>query len=185
MKNIALLGGSFNPAHQGHLNISIYSKEKIKFIDEIWWIITPHNPLKKTEDFLDLTERVNQAKKICQNYDFIKIKLLEEETNNYTISLLKKILAKDKKFFWLMGADNLANFHLWKNWQEIANLINIIVFPREDFLTNLKNMIFYKNFADFLIKDVNLLKNKKPPYWFITDMKKNFISATKIRNKHK
>ena len=182
MAIIGLLGGSFNPAHIGHIQISSYAKKQLK-LDELWWIITPHNPNKNKSDLRPLEERMQYAKQIDKP-DYIRVKTLEEDgENNYSSLLIKKLRKEYKhdKLIWLMGADNLESFHLWYNWQDIIKMINIAVFPRNNALEHPN--ILQKEYSQYFISPdkASLLRYKNPPYWTILKMKKINISATEIR----
>ncbi len=182
--NIGILGGSFNPCHNGHIYISKNAIKELK-LDEIWWVITPLNPLKKKTDLASVKNRVLNAKKI-QKPDFIKVKLFEKQNEqNYSIDLIRNIKEKNNsdRFIWLMGADNLVNFARWKSYQDIIKEINIAVFPRENYLE--KENILNRDYNNYFLesKFASLLKDKNPPYWTIIKMDKIDISATEIRNK--
>ena len=130
MKNIGLLGGSFDPPHKGHLYISLEAK-KILRLDEIWWLVTPQNPLKINKP-ASYSERLRNCKTIVRNQP-IKVKEIEKKINSkYSYQTIKYINKhyKNLNFFWLMGADNLINFHKWQNAHRIFNEIPIVVFRR-------------------------------------------------------
>ena len=182
--NIGLLGGSFNPCHNGHIHIAKNALKELE-LDEIWWVITPLNPLKKKTDLADIQNRVLNAKKI-QKPDFIKVKLFEKPNEqNYSINLIRDIKKKYNfdSFIWLMGADNLVDFTKWKSYQDFIKEINIAIFPRENYLEeeNILNIDYHNYFLES--KFASLLKDKNPPCWTIIKMDKIDISATKIRNK--
>ena len=127
MKKIGLLGGSFDPPHKGHLFISLEAKKILK-LDEVWWLVTPKNPLKISEP-ASYGERVDNCKKITRNFP-IKIQEIEKKIHSdYSYRTINYILKhyNSIKFFWLMGADNLINFHKWEKWQKIFNNMSIVV----------------------------------------------------------
>ena len=162
MKNIGLLGGSFDPPHKGHLYISLEAKKILK-LDDIWWLVTPQNPLKVNRP-ASYSERIKNCKLIIKNQP-IKIKEIEKKINSkfsyQTIKYLNKHY-KNINFFWLMGADNLINFHKWQNADKIFSKIPIVVFRRYGYNNKaLKSYTsnFYKNFR---INNNNLhIKNFK------------------------
>ena len=145
-KKIGILGGSFDPAHKGHLKISIEAKKKVK-ISKIIWAITKKNPFKSKNHF-SLMKRIALSKKITKNYNFISIKFYEEKIkSNKTIDLVNYIKKKYNKseIFFLMGADNLISFHRWHKWKEISSKCKIIVFDRTNYKSkSLKSMAFRK-----------------------------------------
>ena len=127
IKKIGILGGSFDPAHKGHVEISIEAKKRYK-LNEIIWAVTKKNPYK-SKSSLDLTERINFSKKINYKYKFIKVRFYENIIkSNRTIDLIKYIKRKNKisKIYFIMGADNLINFHKWKNYNLISSICNIL-----------------------------------------------------------
>ena len=130
MKNIGLLGGSFDPPHKGHLYISLEAKKILK-LDEIWWLVTPQNPLKINQP-ASYKDRVKNCKLIAKKHP-IKIKEIEKKINSrFSYETIKYLNGhyKNIKFFWLMGADNLINFHKWQNAKKIFQEIPIVVFRR-------------------------------------------------------
>ena len=127
---IGILGGTFDPAHKGHLEISKQAK-KIFELKDIIWAITKKNPLKN-ESKSNLKSRTQFAKKLIGKNNYIKVRFYEEKIkSNRTIDLIKHI-NKDKKFeiYFIIGADNLINFHKWYKWKSIIKICNILVFDR-------------------------------------------------------
>jgi len=183
MKNIGLLGGSFDPPHKGHLYISLEAK-KILNLDEIWWLVTPQNPLKINKP-ASYKERVRNSRLITKNQP-IKIKEIEKKINSkYSYQTIKYLNThyKNIKFVWLMGADNLINFHKWQNAFKIFNEIPIVVFRRYGYNEKaLKSYTsnFYKNFK-INDKNINIESFYKLPAWTIIPNKEIKISSTEIR----
>ena len=141
---IGILGGSFDPAHKGHLAISKEAKKKFK-LKKIIWAITEKNPFKKKSE-IDLFDRIRYCKKIVKNYPFIKINFYENKIkSNKTIDLIN-YLAKDKEneIYFLMGADNLVNFHKWHKWKAISQKSKIIVFDRHGYKKKSLNSMTFK-----------------------------------------
>ena len=183
MKNIGLLGGSFDTPHKGHLYISLEAK-KILNLDDIWWLVTPQNPLKVNQP-ASYSERIKNCKLIIKNKP-IKIKEIEKKINSkfsyQTIKYLNNHY-KNINFFWLMGADNLINFHKWQNADKIFNEIPIVVFRRYGYnnkalKSNTSN--FYKNFK-LSNKNLHVINFKQLPAWTIIKNKEIRISSTEIR----
>ena len=144
---IGVLGGSFDPAHKGHLAISIEAKKKFK-LKKILWAITKQNPFKK-ESRTDLQARIKKCKKIIGKKSYIKVKFYEDIIrSNKTIDLINYLL-KDKKnkIYFLMGADNLINFHKWNKWNVIANKCNILVFDRHGYKKKSLNSVTFRSLS--------------------------------------
>ena len=142
---IGVLGGSFDPAHKGHLEISKQAKKLFK-LKKIIWAITKQNPLK-IKNMSSIKSRMKFAKKLINKNIFINIKFYEEKiSSNKTFDLIK-YLCKNKKFeiFFIMGADNLINFHKWYKWKSIIKKCSILVFDRRGYKTkSLKSITFKK-----------------------------------------
>jgi nicotinate-nucleotide adenylyltransferase len=127
---IGILGGTFDPAHKGHLEISKQAKKRFG-LKNVIWAITKRNPLKN-ESKSNLISRMQFAKKMIGKNNYIKVKFYEEKIgSNRTIDLIKH-LTKEKKseIYFIMGADNLINFHKWYKWKSIVKKCNILVFDR-------------------------------------------------------
>ncbi|MCT2557824.1 nicotinate-nucleotide adenylyltransferase [Tsuneonella sp. YG55] len=126
-----LLGGSFNPAHRGHRRISLAAIDRLG-LNSVWWLVSPGNPLKSGRDMASLPVRVASAKAAARRAP-IRVTAIERELGTrYTIDTLRALLRRypRRRFVWIMGADNLAQFHRWKDWRAIARLVPIAVFAR-------------------------------------------------------
>ena len=166
IKKIGILGGTFDPAHKGHVKISIEAKKRHK-LDEVIWAVTKKNPYKSKSAY-SLSERIKYAKKINYKNKFIKVKFFENIIkSNRTIDLLKYIKSKNKisKIYFIMGADNLINFHKWKNSNLISSICSILVFDRNGYKAkSLKSLGFKKynkkNLEFIKFKKVNISSSK-------------------------
>ena len=142
---IGILGGTFDPAHKGHLEISVQAKKKFE-LKNIIWAITKQNPFKN-ESSTNLRSRIKFAKKLIGKNDYIKVKFYEDKiASNRTIDLIR-YLKKDKKLeiYFIMGADNLINFHKWYKWKSIIKECGILVFDRRGYKSkSLKSVTFNK-----------------------------------------
>ena len=146
-KKIGILGGTFDPAHNGHIEISKIAKKKFK-LDKIIWCITNQNQFKKKIK-LSLLKRIKYAKKINLKNKFIKIKYFEKKIKSRkTIDLINfiKKYEKTNSLYFIMGADNLINFHKWHKWQEIFNECKILVFDRKGYKHRSMKSLTYKKF---------------------------------------
>ena len=142
---IGILGGSFNPAHRGHLAISKKAAKKYK-LKNIIWAITLKNPLKRKSN-VDINTRIESCKKIIQSSRLIKIRYYEDIIkSNKTIDLINYIKKNtNSEIYFLMGADNLVNFHKWHKWKTISKRCKIIVFDRYGYKKKSLNSISYKS----------------------------------------
>jgi nicotinate-nucleotide adenylyltransferase len=131
---IGLLGGSFDPAHAGHRAISLVALRSLG-LDQVWWLVSPHNPLKPDGPSADLGRRIRRARRVA-NHPRIKVTGIEAVLGTrYTADTLKKLAPRlaGVDVVWLMGADSLADFHRWDRWQSIAATTPMAVFNRPGF----------------------------------------------------
>ena len=164
---IGILGGSFNPAHKGHLAISKEAKKRFK-LEKIIWAVTKKNPLK-AESKTPISKKIKDCKKIIGMNSFIKVKFYENIIkSNKTIDLINYIKKnKNIEIFFLMGADSLILFHKWYKWQKISSKCHILVFDRT-------------NYKSKSLKSVAFKKLSKKRLEFIKFKKVN-ISSSKLR----
>jgi nicotinate-nucleotide adenylyltransferase len=128
---VGLLGGSFNPAHGGHRRISLFVKDALG-LDEVWWLVSPGNVLKPVEGMAPLPVRFSSAQMQARRSP-IRVTAIERELGTrYTVDTLRALVCRYPKvrFVWIMGADNLAQFHRWKHWRAIARTMPIAVVAR-------------------------------------------------------
>jgi nicotinate-nucleotide adenylyltransferase len=131
MKRIGLLGGSFNPAHGGHRNLSRTALRALQ-LDEVWWLVSPGNPLKDRRDMAPLGARFASAADMARRLP-VRVTVIERQLGTlYTVDTVRALRRRmgGHSFIWLMGADNLAQFHLWREWRTIARLVPIAVVER-------------------------------------------------------
>ena len=170
-KYIGILGGSFDPAHKGHLGISKIAFKKLK-LKKIYWVITKRNPFKKNT-FYSLDERIKYAKKISRTQKKIQAIYLENIVkSSRTIDMINYFMRKKnfKYIYFIIGSDNLIRFHKWKSWKKIVKLVKLIVFSRRGYDKKGMKSIVVKNFKNKII----FIKNKH-----IT------ISSTQLKNQTK
>ena len=183
MKQIGLLGGSFDPPHRGHIYISLEAK-KILSLDEIWWIVTPKNPLKISTP-ASYEQRVNNCKKIVKNQPILINEIENKIKSRYTYQTLTYLLNhyQNIKFYWLMGADNLIHFNKWQKWQQIFNKISIVIFKRHGYNCDALKSVATKTFSKFCINEKYLNQQKFIifPSWAIINNKEIKISSSEIR----
>jgi nicotinate-nucleotide adenylyltransferase len=131
MTTIGLLGGSFNPAHRGHRQLSIHAARKLG-LTEIWWLVSPGNPLKPERGMASLQARFASARRAARGLP-IRVTAIEREFGTrYTVDTLRRLRRRfpERQFVWLMGGDNLAQFHKWRDWRKIAAQVPIAVIAR-------------------------------------------------------
>ena len=158
-KKIGILGVTFDPAHIGHIKISREAKKKFK-LDYVIWAITKKNPFKNKSK-LNLNSRIKYAKKITKKEKFIKIEFYENKIkSNKTINLINYFKKINKKLdiYFIMGADNLINFHKWHKWKSILQKCSILVFDRQGYKTKSLKSITFKHLNQ---KSLEFVKFKK------------------------
>lgn len=185
-RRIGILGGSFNPAHAGHLRISLHALRALD-LDEIWWLVSPQNPLKSADNMAPLQARMQSARNAAKNAR-IRVRALESQFGTqYTVDTLQALRQKfpRARFVWIMGSDNLENFHGWKDWEKITALIPIAVLHRDPPGINSLQSVAAKKMAGSRLSSRlrNSLALEKPPAWiYIKDIAAAH-SSTAIRAK--
>lgn len=183
---IGLLGGSFNPAHAGHKLISTIAIKRLK-LDYVWWIVTPGNPLKDNRALPPQLTRMAQSQKLA-NHPRIKITGFESQIQTrytYDTIMYLKRHCKNVKFVWLMGADNLSQFHHWRNWRNIANQMPIAVIDRPNSTLRSMHSKAALNLQKFRIseRDASVLVRRKAPAWVYLHEQRSPLSSTILRKR--
>jgi nicotinate-nucleotide adenylyltransferase len=132
MRRIGLLGGSFNPAHEGHRQLSLAAIDALG-LDELWWLVSPGNPLKEgASDMAPYEARLASAEDMAEGTAIRASDYELRSGTRYTIDTLRALIRDfpEDRFVWLMGTDAVADFHRWKDWREIAQLLPIALLPR-------------------------------------------------------
>ena len=182
---IGLLGGSFNPPHVAHRAISLFAIKRLK-LDRVWWLVTPGNPLKDQGALHDLEERMVAARKMA-NDPRIDVSCLESVIRTrYTVDTITYLRrrASGLRFVWIMGADNLAQFHRWQNWRRIAAEVPIAVIDRPPQSFRALAAPAAQALAHYRLPEnqAGRLADQRAPAWvFLTGMKLN-LSSTGLRN---
>ena len=131
MKRVGLLGGSFNPAHRGHRRMSLAALDALG-LDEVWWLVSPGNPLKPAEGMAPYAARLASAR-VQARHSRIKVSVVEARAGTrFTVDTLALLVRRwpGTHFVWLMGEDTLPDFHRWKKWRKLATLVPIAVLSR-------------------------------------------------------
>jgi nicotinate-nucleotide adenylyltransferase len=182
---IGLLGGSFNPPHVAHRAISLFAIKRLK-LDRVWWLVTPGNPLKDQGGLHDLNARSEAARKMA-NDPRIDVSCLESVIGTrYTVDTISYLRrrASGLRFVWIMGADNLAQFHRWQNWRRIASEVPIAVIDRPPQSFRALAAPAAQALARYRLPEnqAGRLADQRAPAWvFLTGMKLN-LSSTGLRN---
>jgi nicotinate-nucleotide adenylyltransferase len=182
---VGLLGGSFNPPHAAHRAISLFALKRLK-LDRVWWLVTPGNPLKDHDGLRDLDARAEAARKMAGD-PRIDVSCLESVIRTrYTVDTISYLRrrASGLRFVWIMGADNLAQFHRWQNWRRIASEVPIAVIDRPPQSFRALAAPAALALARYRLPEnqAGRLADQHTPAWvFLTGMKLN-LSSTGLRN---
>ncbi|MET0968099.1 MAG: nicotinate-nucleotide adenylyltransferase [Tardiphaga sp.] len=182
---IGLLGGSFNPPHAAHRAISLFALKRLQ-LDRVWWLVSPGNPLKDRSNLHDLAERAAAAA-VVADHPRIDITCLETAIGTrYTVDTITHLRRRcsDARYVWIMGADNLAQFHRWENWQRIAAEVPLAVVDRPPQSFQGLASTAAQALGRYRIpeREAGSLADMKPPAWvFLTGLKLN-LSSTGLRN---
>jgi nicotinate-nucleotide adenylyltransferase len=183
-RRVGLLGGSFNPAHEGHLHVSREALKRLG-LDEIWWLVAPQNPLKPTTGMGKLSDRIAAAKAVAKHDRRISVLDLETRLGtHFTADTLAQLQTRWPRidFVWLMGADNLAQIRHWKDWQAIFARVPIAVFARPTYCQKALAGLAAQRFSRArVIRETQRFSEFEPPAWMFLPVKLDFHSATSIR----
>ena len=181
---IGLLGGSFNPAHDGHVYISAVARARLR-LDQVWWLVSPQNPLKARDGMKPLAERMRLARALGLPH-FIRVTDLESRLGTtFTADTLGRLHGRypGQHFVWLMGADNLAQIHRWKRWHEIFMKTPIAVIDRPTYANRSLSAPGAMRFAASRqpAEAVSSLPGRHAPAWCFLHVRTHPASATAIR----
>ena len=179
---IGLLGGSFNPAHSGHLYVSETALKQLK-LDSVWWLVSPGNPLKSSIGMAPLHDRLREARMMARHPRILVMDIERALHTHYTIDTIRRLQKRfpRTKFVWLMGSDNLENFHQWRSWPEIVRRLPIAVVTRPGSAISALHAIPTTRFCRARRSRCDLA-SARPPAIAILDGPRNPQSATAIRN---
>jgi nicotinate-nucleotide adenylyltransferase len=183
-QNIGLIGGSFDPPHEGHMHVAKWALRSLP-LDKLWWVVSKRNPLKK-QSTTDFKNRIKITQKLVKQPKMLVTDLEAVFDTEFTVDFLSKVKSEYPKgnFIWIMGADGLNNFHEWKHWEKIFEMIPIAIFARpnySDFLTTVAGKKYSKNLLPE--NRSNQLMQCKAPAWAFFDIPLKNISSTEIRNR--
>jgi nicotinate-nucleotide adenylyltransferase len=178
---IGLLGGSFNPAHEGHLHVSEVALKRLG-LDYVWWLVTPQNPLKSRAGMAPLSERVWAARCVAHHPRIVVMDIEHDFRTHYSYDTLRALMKRfpQVKFTWLMGSDNLNIFRRWHRWADMAALVPIAVIQRPGTVMAALSAKPIQRFGQ--ARAERGLWDAKLPAIAIIDGKRNAQSATAIRN---
>lgn len=183
---VGLLGGSFNPAHEGHRHISVLAMQHLQ-LDAVWWLVSPQNPLKSASGMASQQDRVASALRVA-NHPNIHVTDIESDLRTrYTVDTVARLQQHfaETRFVWLMGSDNLRQFHRWKNWQKLFEQLPICVIarpPSGDILRASTASAYARRFT-LPAHMASTLPEQQPPAMVVLPTPLNDLSSTAIRAK--
>ncbi len=184
-RRVGLFGGSFNPAHEGHLYISEQALDLLA-LDEVWWLVSPQNPLKAETDMAPFAERMALAEQVAVTDPRIRVSDFEVQAGTrYTIDTITALKARhpDIDFVWMLGADNLRQMPKWKGWRRIFHSLPIAVFPRAPYSLRALRGRAARRFARAEVPQAHAerLAAMRPPSWVMLRVPLHGQSATRLR----
>jgi nicotinate-nucleotide adenylyltransferase len=187
MIRTGLLGGSFNPAHPGHRHVSLQAMKKLG-LHELWWLVSPGNPLKSgAKDMASQLDRMKSAQVLTRRSRIKPTAIESQLGTRYTIDTLRKIIRKypKRRFIWLMGGDNLAQFHQWRDWRSIARLLPIAVLTRPGYTDKARTSRAAGDLRRFVRREgqSNLWTRWRPPALVLLHFRPDPSSATAVRRR--
>lgn len=182
---VGLFGGSFNPPHGGHALVAETALRRLR-LDQLWWIVTPGNPLKNHNELMPLAERIALSEK-CTTDPRIKVTAFEAGHHiRFTADTIDMVLSRNRgvDFVWIMGADSLRDFHRWERWRHIARTVPIAVIDRPGATLAFLSSTMAKSFDRARVdeNDAPILARTKPPAWTFIHGPRSLLSSTEIRN---
>jgi nicotinate-nucleotide adenylyltransferase len=185
-RRIGLFGGSFNPAHAGHVAVSEEALKRLQ-LDEVWWMVSPQNPLKPSADTADFKERLAHARALATHPRMWVTGLeakLGTRTTAQTFEALRPMFELGQ-FVWIMGADSFAGLHKWNEWREIPATLPLAVFARPGWSLKALGSPAATLLASHRLdsSDAPLLAGMRPPAWVFLNMPLRYESSTEIRNR--
>jgi nicotinate-nucleotide adenylyltransferase len=182
---VGLFGGSFNPPHAGHALVAEIAMRRLR-LDQLWWMVTPGNPLKNARELAPLAERIRRSEAIARD-PRMKVTAFEASYHvRYTADTLALIKARNPgvDFVWIMGADNLRDFHQWQRWREIVMTFPIAVIDRPGSTLSFLSSVVAKTFGYARVdeSDAPLLARMQAPAWTFIHGRRSLLSSTAIRN---
>jgi nicotinate-nucleotide adenylyltransferase len=181
---IGLFGGTFNPPHEAHRAASLLALKRLG-LDRIWWLVTPGNPLKENRALPPLERRIIESRKMA-SHPSIEVSGIEAVLGTrFTYDTVKKLQARFPKvhFVFIIGADNLAGFHRWKNWRALADMIPICIVDRPDYDLSALATPAASSLARVRVdeSDGAILSLLAPPAWVFLHGLKSQLSSTALR----
>jgi nicotinate-nucleotide adenylyltransferase len=187
-RHIGLLGGSFNPAHRGHLHISLEALKRLD-LDEVWWLVAPQNPLKPVQGMAAFETRLASARRLVRHPRIAVTDLEARLGTRYTADTLAELRRRFPRcrFVWLMGADSLAQIRHWERWRGVFRLAAVAVFDRPTYCLRALAELAARRFKRQRkpSRNARRLAEMEPPVWALFRIPLDASSATALRARHR
>jgi len=181
---VGLFGGSFNPPHAGHALVAEIALRRLA-LDQLWWIVTPGNPLKSTRELAPLSERLRLSEAMARDPRIEVTAFEAKHHTRYTADTLALVRARNPgvNFVWVMGADNLRDFHRWQRWRQIATTFPIAVIDRPGATLSFLSSVVAKTFDYARVDEIDAprLARMKAPAWTFIHGPRSSLSSSAIR----
>jgi nicotinate-nucleotide adenylyltransferase len=181
---IGLLGGSFNPAHAAHRQISLAALKRLR-LDQVWWLVSPSNPLKAKTKTPDIETRIAVAREVARHPKIVVTGFEAGRNSAYTVDTIRFLKRRypSVKFVWLMGADNLVSFHRWRSWETLFRLVPIAVLDRPGYRLKARASRAAQHFASAALDETDApgLPGMEPPAWAFLTLPLSSLSSTRLR----
>jgi nicotinate-nucleotide adenylyltransferase len=183
---VGLFGGSFNPAHEGHLHVAEAALERLR-LDRLVWLVSPQNPLKAGEETMTLRARMDGVRRLARDPRMVVSDFESRAGSPYTIDTIRTLQAAfpDVDFVWVMGSDNLKGFHRWRDWRAITRSLPIAVVARPGSALAGRHSIFGRRLAGHEIDERHAarLPDVSAPAWCLIHAGWNHASSTALRSR--
>ena len=184
-QRIGLFGGSFNPAHRGHVMVALFALKRLE-LDQVWWLVSPQNPLKDPNETGEYATRFAATRAIATDPRFV-VTDIEKQGNCHNTAETLRLLApamSQAHFVWIMGADSLKDFHRWHDWTTIAHTLPLAILARPGYSIRALGSKTALRFANARVpaQDAKTLVTRKAPAWTFMSMPLRPESSTAIRH---
>jgi nicotinate-nucleotide adenylyltransferase len=181
---IGLFGGSFNPVHDGHVHVAREAKRRLG-LDRVWWLVSPQNPLKDAHETEDYDRRLAAVRAAADAPGFVVSDLERRMGVRYSVEVVAALRARHPRvrFAWIMGADNLASFHRWRDWTGIMAMVPVAVVARPGDALHARSSLAAQRFRDARVDPAHasVLVEMRPPAWLYLTARLNPASSSELR----
>jgi nicotinate-nucleotide adenylyltransferase len=187
-QRIGLFGGSFNPAHRGHMMVALYALKRLR-LDFVWWLVSPQNPLKDTKETGEYAGRLAYTRRIAKHPRFVVTDLEKQIASRNTAKTLRELANAmgQAHFVWIMGADSFGDLDRWRNWTKIAGTLPLAILARPGYSMRALGGQAANRYNKYRVpnEQANVLAKRQAPAWVFISMPLRKESSTAIRRRRK